>query len=200
MIYFFYCLLYTVVTHFQCSSIIPGLPQHVRPDTRGKHTAQAIYSPPVALVTWITWPRYPWCIFSTTFPPEIYLYCRETSKHQKPALMVTLVSKINLDDGGNWTWDTNHSADSPNGHTWQWMADNVKSMLSFSLMTGLCALCAIWSGSKLVLTQSRWVFFAVHTWLLRLCAQKFTVSPEHRIPKSEMSNFQGRSRRKLFQT
>lgn len=187
-----------MVTHFQCCSIISGSPQHVHPDTRGKHTAQAIYAPPVALVTWITWPRYPWCIFSTTFPPEIYLYCRQTSKHRKPTLTVTLVSKIKLDDSGSWTRDPDHSADSPNGRTWRRMFENVKTILSFSLMTGLCGLCAIWSGSKL-LTLSRWVFLAVHTWLLRLDAQKFTVSPEHKIPKSEMSNFQGRSSRKLFQ-
>lgn len=39
-------------------------------------------------------------------------------------------------DGGNSTRDTNHSADSPNGRTWQRMIDNAKIMLSFKYWFG----------------------------------------------------------------
>lgn len=61
---------------FRRAGPVSGSTPHVHPDTRVQRTAHAIYAPPVALVTWITCPRYPWCIFSTMFPPEIYLNCR----------------------------------------------------------------------------------------------------------------------------
>lgn len=76
-------------------------------------------------------------------------------------------------------------------HDRQYQNNAVSSFTSRSGKKPLCctAVRVSWSGFKLVLTQSRWVFLAV----LRHGAQKFSMSLKQRIPKSKMSNFQGRS-------
>lgn len=154
-------------THFHCSSIIAGSSQHVHPNTRVKHTAHAIYAPPVALVTCITCPRYPWCIFSTAFPTEINLYCRETNKEANTSKLNSVKKMMRESRHGTPAmWLTLWIDVYVTIHDRQYQNNAVFSFTSRSGKKPLCCTAVHvergWSGFKLVLTQSRWVLLAVH--------------------------------------